>query len=169
MESKFSWPDLFRKLAYLTSGIFLVISVVAFIIFAVLGFYVHDKFNTWPETEGEIVDFLDDSEQTLAMNDSDNSRWPIISYEVDGTRREFTGNYYLSSMHKGDKLTILYDSDNPLMVIIKDLLILGLTVVGAFATAFLFLAIVFFAVARIIKRKFSQKPENPKGCGGILP
>lgn len=168
MKSKLSRYDLFRKLVHLASGIFFAISIIIFIIFAVLCFYVHDRFNSWPETEGEIVSFSDNSKQTLAVDDSNNSRRPIISYEVDGIRREFTGNYYLPSMREGDKLTILYDPDNHLMVIIKDLLILSLTIVGVFATTFLFLAIVFFILARIIKRKFSQKPENPEERRGRL-
>lgn len=97
---------------WMVGGIFLFIGLL-FTIISVGSLLVGQNFRkTAKETQGTIVDFKRTS--------SDDSPTVYVRYNVDGRDYVNTINYYSSSMHYGDTLTIFYQPANPLSIQCKE-------------------------------------------------
>ena len=71
------------------------------------------------EVEGTIVNFYENTSEMRINQYEHKAISPIIAYEVDKKQYEFVGNYYSTSMKKGNKIKIIYNPQNPKQVKIK--------------------------------------------------
>lgn len=71
--------------------------------------------DTYSKCTGVITGF---KVRDSSTNDySYRTKSPVIQYRVEGEEYQFTGNYCSKSMHVGDKVELLYNSDNSKVVI----------------------------------------------------
>lgn len=56
----------------------------------------------------------------------------VITYEVNGTKYDFIGNYYSTTMKVGDKIKIMYNQNNPKEETTKKGINLAVVILGAF-------------------------------------
>ena len=89
--------------------------------------YIHSirKLKIYKETEGTIIDFKENT-MKMRLNSYENKAIsPVVSYRVGENEYEMLGNYYSTSMKKGDKVKILYNIENPSKSTIKNRLYLA--------------------------------------------
>lgn len=69
--------------------------------------------NKYGVANGIIENFYKDT-SSIFLNDGESYKIsPIISYEVNGKPYQFVGDFYTTSMKKGDNIKILFNKENP--------------------------------------------------------
>ena len=110
--------------------IYPIVPLILFTITLVLLLNTYNKTKNYIESEGTIVDFY---KSTYEMSVTDNAVYsisPVISYNAEGKEYRFKGNYYSTSMKKGDKIKIMYNKSEPSQATIKSGLIFAPIIVG---------------------------------------
>lgn len=90
-----------------------VLPTVLFIAFVIVSINTYKKVTKFSKTEGEIVGFYENSAEMYLESGDICTVSPIVSYKVNDSIFTFKGKYYSTSMKLGDKLTVLYDKNNP--------------------------------------------------------
>lgn len=140
----------------IVSKIFLVVSII-FVVVAAIVFVVDlNAQNNSEECVGTIVGFDID----VSGADGDISKFPIVSYSVNGQDYKFVSNYYSSSMEAGDDVEVLYDRDNWSDATIKSGLFFIPIVFGIIAIVFGIVAIVMIVVRRKMRKRIQQEKQN---------
>lgn len=117
--------EIFKNYFFIIPTIFLIITIVLII-------RLLKRNKEYVESVGTITDFykntsaifLDDYE-TVAIS-------PVVTYEVNGKKFEFIGNYYSTTMNVGDKIKIMYKRNDPQKATIKKELNFAIIVLGTF-------------------------------------
>ena len=118
---------------------FIIVPIIFLIITIILIIKLNKRNKNYVQTEGLIADFYENTSEMKLNNYEHKAISPIINYEVNGENFEFIGNYCSTTMKKGDKIQIMYNSDNPKQVIIKKglnfaILILSIFTIASFIT-----------------------------------
>lgn len=108
-----------RKMLELIKNYFIILPVIFLVITVILMIKTIKYIKKYIEIEGIIVDFYENASEMRLNQYEHKAISPIIAYEVDKKQYEFVGNYYSTSMKKGNKIKIIYNPQNPKQVKIK--------------------------------------------------
>lgn len=75
------------------------------------------KLKSYDECEGTIEELRE--YRTMHQKSGERSFSPIISYTVNGQKYECVGNYGSTSMKIGQKISVLYDPEEPSKTTVK--------------------------------------------------
>lgn len=124
---------------------FFIIPIIFLIITVILIIKLIKRNKKYVDGVGTITDFHKNANE-MRLNDYENEAIsPIITYEVNGTKFDFIGNYYSTTMKVGDKIKIMYNPNNPKEATTKKGLSLAVVILGAFT-------IVSFIVLIVLQR-----------------
>lgn len=124
---------------------FFIIPIVFLIITIILIIKLIKRNKEYVDGVGTITDFHKNTNE-MRLNDCENEAIsPIITYEVNGTKFDFIGNYYSTTMKVGDEIKIMYNPNNPKEATTKKGLSLAVVILGAFT-------IVSFIVLIVLQR-----------------
>lgn len=111
---------------------FIIIPILFLIITVMLIIKLLKQKREFREQDGVIIDFYENNNE-LRLKDYEHKKTsPIISYEVNGNKFEFVGNYYSTTMKKGDKIKIVYNTKNPKQAKVKNGLIFAIIILSIF-------------------------------------
>lgn len=124
---------------------FFIIPIIFLIITVILIIKLIKRNKKYVDGVGTITDFHKNTNE-MRLNDYENEAIsPIITYEVNGTKFDFVGNCYSTTMKVGDKIKIMYNPNNPKEATTKKGLSLAVVILGAFT-------IVSFIVLIVLQR-----------------
>ncbi len=120
---------------------FIVVPIIFLIITIILIIKLIKRNKEYIEDVGTITDFHKSTNE-MRLNDYETEAIsPIITYEVNGIKYDFIGNYYSTTMRIGDKIKIMYNKNNPKKVTTKKGLNLAVVILGVF-TIISFIALI---------------------------
>ena len=102
-----------------------------------------NKKKKWNECIGIIADFYENTSVMRLNSYETTAISPVVSYEVDGQKYDFIGNFYSTNMKVGQKLNVLYDKNNFSKATIKKGLYIAPMITGGLAILFTIPIIVF--------------------------
>lgn len=125
----------------------LLIAVPSILLAATLILIVHGsrRLKNYSECTGVIEGFH--GSKTFLDEAGTKNFSPVISYTVNGEKHEFIGNYASTLMKSGQKISILYDPEDPSRATIKQGLYVGPVITGAL-TLFFTLALILFVILK---------------------
>lgn len=111
---------------------FIVIPLLLLIITILLIAKLIKQKKEYKETTGTIVDFYKNTSE-LRLGDNEHvAIAPIIKYFVNNKEYQIIGNYYSTSMKKGDSVKIIYNLNSPNKGKVKKALELGIIILSIF-------------------------------------
>ena len=111
---------------------FFIIPIIFLIITIVLIIKLIKRNKEYVEGAGIITDFHKNTNEMRLNNCENEAILPIIIYEVNGSKFDFIGNYYSTTMKIGDVIKIMYNPNNPKEATTKKGLSLAVVILGAF-------------------------------------
>lgn len=121
---------------------FFIVPITFLIVTIILIIKLVRRNKKYVESVGIITDFHKNTSE-IRLNDYETEAIsPIITYEVNGTKFEFIGNYYSTNMKVGDKIKIMYKTSNPKEVTTKKSLNFAIVILGLF-TIISFMVLIF--------------------------
>lgn len=124
-----------------------IVTAIMIFITAVLTINCIYRKLTYQECKGIIVDFKNSGSNF----DSSEGAAPVIEYTVGNNNYKFIGNFTSTSMRIGDKVSVLYRSDDESKAVMKSGLVFAPIVTGFISIMFLIVSIAFYCA---LKRKF---------------
>ena len=125
----------------------LAVGVLLLALTAVLAMRYAAKKKNRVECEGTIVGFYENTSE-IALGDGEHvAVSPVVEYRVNGVRHEFTGNYYNTGMQIGDKVKVLYRSEDPSSATMKGAALLAPLITGAVSLTFIIIGVVYLMIA----------------------
>lgn len=115
--------DLFTRLYPVLPCILITVTIF-------LCYNTYNKMKNYTEIEGEIMDFSKSRTNMRMGGEPAYSVSPIVEYTVNGQKYKYAGNFYSSSMKKGNKVKLMCDENNPEKVVIKTGLFFFPAIVG---------------------------------------
>lgn len=103
------------------------------------------KLKNYSECMGVIEGFRENKGNLQEIGERSFS--PVISYTVNGQKYEFIGDYGSTMMKVGQKISILYDQEDPSKATVKQRLYFAPIITGAL-TLFSTLALVIFIILK---------------------
>ena len=103
----------------LIKSFFIVIPIIFLIITIVLIIKTIKHKKIYIAIEGTIVDFYENTNEIRLNQYESKAISPIIAYTVNNQQYKFMGNYYSTTMKKGNKIKIMYNPQNPKQAKIK--------------------------------------------------
>ena len=117
--------EIFQNCFFIVPIIFLIITIILII-------KLVKRNKEYVESIGTITDFYKNTSEMRLNNHETEAISPVITYEVNGTKFEFIGNYYSTTMKIGDKIKIMYKTSNPKEATTKKGLNLAVVILGTF-------------------------------------
>ena len=117
--------EIFQNCFFIVPIIFLIITIILII-------KLVKRNKEYVESIGTITDFYKNTSEMRLNNHETEAISPVITYEVNGTKFEFIGNYYSTTMKIGDKIKIMYKKSNPKEATTKKGLNLAVVILGTF-------------------------------------
>ena len=111
---------------------FFIIPIIFLIITIILVIKLVKRNKEYVEGIGIITDFHKNTNEMRLNGYETEAVSPVITYEVNGTKYDFIGNYYSTTMKVGDKIKIMYNQNNPKEATTKKGLNLAVVILGAF-------------------------------------
>ncbi len=116
----------------LLKNYFVVIPLLLLIITILLMTKLIKQKKECKETTGTIVDFYKNTSE-LRLGDNEHvAISPIIKYFVNNKEYQIIGNYYSTSMKKGDSVKIIYNLNSPNKGKVKKGIELGIIILSIF-------------------------------------
>lgn len=130
--------------------LFVIISLILFIVTVVLIANHHRKLKTYDQCTGIIEGFWNRKPPFQTARETLIS--PVISYTVNGEAHKFAGAYCASWMQIGQEIELLYDKKDPTKVSIKKGLYLAPIITGSITLIFIvtIILLVFLKVNGIV-------------------
>ena len=120
--------EVFKNYFFIIPTIFLIITIILII-------KLLKRNKEYVESVGIITDFYKNTSEMFLDDYETVAISPVITYEVNGTKFEFIGNYCSTTMKVGDKIKIMYKRNNPKKATTKQGLILAIKVLAIFTIA----------------------------------
>lgn len=117
--------EIFKKIFFIIPIIFLIITIILII-------KLIKRNKKYVEGVGTIADFHKNTNEMRLSDYETEAVSPVITYEVNGTKFDFIGNYYSTTMKVGDKIKIMYNQNNPKDATTKKGLNLAVVILGVF-------------------------------------
>ena len=130
--------EIFQNWFFIVPIIFLIITIILII-------KLIKRNKEYVEGVGTITDFHKNTNEMRLKDYETEAISPVITYEVNGTKFDFIGNYYSTTMKIGDKIKIMYNQNNPKEATTKKGLNLTVVILGAFT-------IISFIVLIVLRR-----------------
>lgn len=130
--------EIFQNWFFIVPIIFLIITIILII-------KLIKRNKEYVEGVGTITDFHKNTNEMRLKDYETEAISPVITYEVNGTKFDFIGNYYSTTMKIGDKIKIMYNQNNPKDATTKKGLNLTVVILGAFT-------IISFIVLIVLRR-----------------
>lgn len=111
---------------------FFIIPIIFLIITIILIIKLIKRNKEYVEGVGTITDFHKNTSEMILNDYETEAISPVITYEVNGTKFDFIGNYYSTTMKVGDKIKIMYNQNNPKEATTKKGLNLAVVILGTF-------------------------------------
>ena len=124
---------------------FFIIPIIFLIITIILIIKLIKRNKEYVEDVGTITDFHKNTNEMRLKDYETEAISPVITYDVNGTKFDFIGNYYSTTMKIGDKIKIMYNQNNPKDATTKKGLNLTVVILGAFT-------IISFIVLIVLRR-----------------
>lgn len=105
-----------------------------------------NKMKQYNECAGVITGFYENTAETRVGSYEAKAISPVVSYTVDGQKREFIGNYYSTNMKVGNKVTVLYDKNDSSKATIKTGLYLAPIITGGLTVLFILPIIIYLVL-----------------------
>ena len=121
---------------------FFIIPIIFLIITITLIIKLIKRNKEYVEDVGTITDFHKNTNEMRLKDYETEALSPVITYEVNGTKYDFIGNYYSTTMKVGDKIKIMYNQNNPKEATTKKGLNLAVVILGTF-TIISFIVLIF--------------------------
>lgn len=104
------------------------------------------KRSTYKECNGIITRFYENSTEGALGSYESVSVSPVVEYIVNGARYEFVGKFYSTNMKVGQKITVLYNPNDPSIASIKSGTLFAPIITGVLAVVFLIPAVVYYVI-----------------------
>lgn len=130
--------EIFQNWFFIVPIIFLIITIILII-------KLIKRNKEYVEGVGTITDFHKNTNEMRLKDYETEAISPVITYEVNGTKFDFIGNYYSTTMKIGDKIKIMYNQNNPKDATTKKGLNLTVVILGSFT-------IISFIVLIVLRR-----------------
>lgn len=127
--------EIFKNCFFIIPIIFLIITITLII-------KLIKRNKEYVEDVGTITDFHKNTNEMRLKDYETEALCPVITYEVNGTKYDFIGNYYSTTMKVGDKIKIMYNQNNPKEATTKKGLNLAVVILGTF-TIISFIVLIF--------------------------
>lgn len=127
--------EIFKNCFFIIPIIFLIITITLII-------KLIKRNKEYVEDVGTITDFHKNTNEMRLKDYETEALSPVITYEVNGTKYDFIGNYYSTTMKVGDKIKIMYNQNNPKEATTKKGLNLAVVILGTF-TIISFIVLIF--------------------------
>lgn len=127
--------EIFKNCFFIIPIIFLIITITLII-------KLIKRNKEYVEDVGTITDFHKNTNEMRLKDYETEAISPVITYEVNGTKYDFIGNYYSTTMKVGDKIKIMYNQNNPKEATTKKGLNLAVVILGTF-TIISFIVLIF--------------------------
>lgn len=124
-----------------------IIPIVLLIVTVCLIVNSKNKLERYHECVGTIVGFYENTAETRLNSYESKAISPVVSYSVDGVSYEFIGKYYSTTMQEGNKVSVMYNKNDPSKAAIKTGLFLAPLITGALTLLFV-LPIVIYIVLK---------------------
>ena len=140
----------------LFSLIFLFIGAIFLAIASAFSKIAEEQGKTYLPTEAVITEIK------ITRNcEGETSYHPYIKYTVDGKEYNTELDFYSSSMHEGQTITILYHPEKPTRIVYEEGYELFTTIFGVCGWIMLFVGAVPFVAGIVVIIISFRKPKNP--------
>ena len=124
----------------------MVVSIILFVITAILVLNGTNKNAYYHECSGTIIRFFENSSEGMVDSYENVAISLVVEYEVNEKRYKLIRNYYYTTMRIGQKFRGLYSENDPSKASIKNGIFFAPIITGTLATVFLIPAIIYFLI-----------------------